>query len=106
MREDSSRPQIDSAKIRVGGGIVGAIFTIGSVLIFLFGIPVLRYVFPAAIVLGGVFALLLRFARHETPGKPWLLSATSQENKHSEHDQDKNQNLPSIIVRLPIATHP
>ena len=106
MREDASRPQIDSAKIRVGEGLVGAIFTIGSVLIFLFGIPVVRYMFPAAIVLGGVFALLLRFARHETPGEPWLLSATSQESRFSEHDQEKNQNLPSISVPLPIATHP
>jgi hypothetical protein len=76
MQQDSPRPQIDSAKISTGGGIAGAIFTIGSLLIFLFGIPVLRYLFPAAVVLGCAVALLLHFRRRETPGAPWILAAT------------------------------
>jgi hypothetical protein len=52
MKEDCTTPQINSAKIQVGSGVAGAIFTIGSMLIFLFGVPVLRYVFPAAVLLG------------------------------------------------------
>jgi hypothetical protein len=75
MREETSSPQINMSKLAVGGGIAGAIFAVGSMLIFLIGIPVLRYVFPAAIVLGCGVALILHFMRHETPGSSWILSA-------------------------------
>ncbi len=75
MSEDTSSPQINMSKIAVGGGIAGAIFAIGSMLIFLVGIPVLRYIFPAAIVLGCGVALVLHFIRHEASGGPWILSA-------------------------------
>ncbi len=72
MNEDTSSPQINVSKIVVGGGIAGAIFTIGSMVIFLVGIPMIRYVFPAAVVLGCAVALILHFMRHETPGRPWI----------------------------------
>jgi hypothetical protein len=74
MREDTSSPQINMAKIAVGGGIAGAIFAVGSMVIFLTGIPALRYIFPAAVVLGCGVALTLHFIRHETPGASWILS--------------------------------
>jgi len=61
------------SKITVGGGIAGAIFAVGSTVIFLTGIPVLRYIFPAAIVLGCGVALTLHFVRHEAPGAAWIL---------------------------------
>ena len=73
MREDTERPQINMSKITVGGGIAGAIFAVGSTVIFLTGIPVLRYIFPAAVVLGCGLALILHFIRHETPGAAWIL---------------------------------
>jgi hypothetical protein len=75
MKDDTVNPQINMSKIVVGGGIAGALFTVGSMLIFLIGIPVLRYMFPAAIALGCGVALILHFIRHETPGASWLLSA-------------------------------
>lgn len=78
MPDDTPRPQINSAKISTGGGIAGAIFTIGSMLIFLFGIPMLRYVFPAAVILGCAVALFLHIIRRETPGAPWILAATEK----------------------------
>jgi len=77
MSEDP-RPQINLAKIPGGAGIAGAIFAIGSMVIFLIGLPALRYVFPAAIVLGGAVALILHFMRHETPGAPWIRSSTKK----------------------------
>ena len=43
---------------------------------FLVAIPRLRYFFVAAIIVGGGIALILRFIRRETPGKPWILPAT------------------------------
>ena len=67
MMEDNSRPQINMSKLAVGGGIAGAIFAVGSMLIFLIGIPAIRYVFPAAVVLGCGVALILHFMKHETP---------------------------------------
>ena len=75
MKEDTSSPQINMSKLAVGGGIAGAIFVIGSMLIFLIGIPAIRYIFPAAVVLGCGVALILHFIRHETPGASWILSA-------------------------------
>jgi hypothetical protein len=75
MRDDTSSPQINMSKLAVGGGIAGAIFVIGSMLIFLIGIPAIRYIFPAAVVLGCGVALILHFIRHKTPGAPWILSA-------------------------------
>jgi len=75
MREDTQRPQINMSKLAVGGGIAGAVFTAGSMLIFLTGIPVLRYMFPAAMAVGCGVALILHFMRHETPGAAWIPSA-------------------------------
>lgn len=73
MPKDLANPQINLSKIPVGGGIAGAIFAIGSMLIFLIGIPVIRYVFPAAVILGCAVALIIHFKRHETPGAAWIL---------------------------------
>jgi hypothetical protein len=78
VREGTPSPQINSAKIPVGEGIAGAIFAVGSTAIFLIGIPALRYFLPAAVVVGGGVALIMRFIRHETPGKAWILSATKK----------------------------
>lgn len=70
MRESAPNPQINVSKIPGGGGIAGALFAIISMVIFLIGIPALRYMFPAAIVLGCAVAMVIHFKRHETPGKP------------------------------------
>jgi hypothetical protein len=78
MADETPNPQINISKIAVGGGIAGAVFTVGSMLIFLLGIPVLRFMFPAALVVGVVVALILHFSRHETTGAPWLLSPTKK----------------------------
>ena len=78
MQEETQLPQINISKIVVGGGIAGAFFAFSSMLIFLIGIPMLRYMFLAALVLGCGVALVLRFVRHKTPapgsgGAPWIL---------------------------------
>ncbi|MBV9770624.1 MAG: hypothetical protein JOZ32_13700 [Bryobacterales bacterium] len=54
---ETARPQINASKLVVGGGVAGAMFTIGSMLIFLTGLPILRYMFPAALFLGCAIAL-------------------------------------------------
>jgi hypothetical protein len=75
MREVDSTPQINVSKIPGGGGIAGAMFAVISIVIFLIGVPLTRYMLPAAIVLGGGLALILHFVRHETPGASWILPA-------------------------------
>jgi hypothetical protein len=76
MSDSVPNPQINISKIPGGAGIAGALFALGSMLIFLIGIPRLRYFFIAAVIVGCGVALILRFVRRETPGKPWILSAT------------------------------
>jgi hypothetical protein len=72
MQEGGPGPQINVSKIQGGGGIAGALFAVISMVIFLIGIPALRFFLPAAIALGGGVALLIHFKRHETPGKSWI----------------------------------
>ena len=74
MRDKLSRAEINAAKIPVDGNIGGMIFAASTVIIFLLGIPLLRYLFPAAIVAGCGIAFILHFVRHETAGAPWILT--------------------------------
>ena len=100
MENGSPRPQINASKLRVGGEIVGAIFAIGTVLIFLAGVPLLRYVFPFAIVLGCLVALVLRLVRHEKPGAPWLLAAT--ETRVEARSSEPHGKTSGHSLRMPI----
>ena len=83
MQGDKPKAQINISKMVVGGGVAGTIFTVGSMVIFLLGIPLLRYVFPAAIVLGCAVALILHFVRYETPGASWLLAKAEKKTGYS-----------------------
>ena len=67
-------PQINVSKIPGGGGVAGALFAVISMVIFLIGIPAMRYFLPAAALLGCVVALAIHRVRHETPGKRWIPS--------------------------------
>jgi fatty acid desaturase len=78
MSENTRSPQINISKIGVGGNLAGLLFAVSTAAIFLIGLPVLWYVFPAAIVLGGGIAVIFHFARHENPGSPWILSGTKK----------------------------
>ena len=78
MSEDTQNPQINSAKIPIGGNMIGAIVAVGSMAIFLIGLPVLWYIFPIAVALGLGVALVLHFVRHKSPGAPWILASTKK----------------------------
>jgi hypothetical protein len=75
MPRGDATPQINISKIQGGAGIPGALFAVASVLIFLIGIPALRYFLPAAVALGGGVALVLHFVRHEPAGRSWIRAA-------------------------------
>ena len=66
MKPGVSRADIDMAKIPVARNIGGLIFTAGSMLVFLIGVPAIRFAFPAALAAGCVTALVLRLMRHES----------------------------------------
>ena len=78
MREEIPRAEINIAKIPGGGGVAGAIFGIGSMLIFLMGIPVLWYMFPVAIALGCGIGLVLHFMQHETASTSRIFSGAKK----------------------------
>ena len=67
MKHNFSYAEINAAKIPVDGNAGGMIFAAATMIIFLLGIPLLRYLFPAAIVSGCAIAFILHFVRHETP---------------------------------------
>jgi hypothetical protein len=78
MRDDTASPQINMSKIVISGGIAGALFAGGSMLIFLVGIPLIRYMFPAAILLGCVVAFVRVMTRHEISSTSRILSASKR----------------------------
>ena len=64
MNDESPRAEINMAKIPVSGGIAGLIFAVGTMAIFVIGIPSIRYMLPASLVLGCGIAAFLR-TRHD-----------------------------------------
>jgi hypothetical protein len=61
MRNGRFHPGITMHGIPVGAGFAGLIFTIGSLAIFLIGLPVLWYFLAGAVALGIGFATVLHF---------------------------------------------
>jgi hypothetical protein len=77
MQDCAPYAEINMAKVPADANIGGIIFAVGTMVIFFWGIPLVRYLFPAAIVLGSGIALALHFARHEAPGQSWILPAAN-----------------------------
>jgi hypothetical protein len=75
MKDNLSFVEINAARIPVDGNIGGLIFAASTVLVFLCGIPLIRYLFPAAIVAGCAIAVILHFFRYETSSAYRILSA-------------------------------
>jgi hypothetical protein len=57
--DDNKPPQIRIDRIPVGGGVAGLIFAVGCCLIFLIGIPALRWFLLGSVVVGSVLGGLL-----------------------------------------------
>lgn len=64
MSNSSLHPGISIHHIQVGGGIAGLIFTVGSLAVFLSGMPALWYFLGGAIALGAGGAFVLRMVRN------------------------------------------
>ena len=59
IADEGRRPEIRIDRIPVGGGAAGLIFAVGSCLIFLVGIPALRWFFLGAVAIGSAVGGLL-----------------------------------------------
>jgi len=60
MKDDDPHPGIRMDKLPVGAGFAGLVFTIGSMAIFLLGLPMLWYFLAGAVALGIGVAVVLR----------------------------------------------
>lgn len=78
MSGNGALPQINMSKLTVGGGAGGAIFAIGTMAIFFAGIPLVRVMFPIAVVAGAAIAMAIHFRHHETPSTSRILSSIKQ----------------------------
>jgi hypothetical protein len=72
MKGNLPYAEINVAKVPADGNVGGMIFAIATVMIFFWGIPLVRYLLPAAIGLGCGIALVLHFIRHESTGESWI----------------------------------
>ena len=63
MNKKFSYPDINVARVPVDANIGGLIFAASTVIIFLLAIPLLWFLFPAAIVSGCAIAFVLHFTR-------------------------------------------
>jgi sugar phosphate permease len=77
MKDNLPYAEINIANVPADGNIGGMIFAAATAMIFFWGIPLVRYMFPAAILLGCGVALVLHFVRRETPGASAILSAAN-----------------------------
>jgi len=57
MSHSERHPGISIHRIAVGGGIMGALFTIGSVLIFVIGVPLGPWFLMGSVLLGAAVAV-------------------------------------------------
>jgi len=71
---------INMHKLSFGGGFMGLLFSVGSMLIFVLGIPTLRYFVAFAFVLGIGIAIVLRTVsdRRSEHNKPHSILAVSE----------------------------
>ena len=67
MRNLERHPGITIHRMAVGGSIMGALFAIGTVLIFVIGLPVSRWFLLASVLLGTGVASVLYFWHKNNP---------------------------------------
>jgi len=65
--ENNPQSVINMSNIQVGGGIVGFVFSVGTVSIFLTGIPSLRWFPVGAFAVGSILSLALHVFHERKP---------------------------------------
>jgi hypothetical protein len=93
---ENPHPGISMHKLPVGPGFIGLVFTVGSALIFILGLPQLWYFVVLSAALGLGFAIILRLiSRHRSEReKPLsILSAGEKAEAAAAPKPDKHPNL-------------
>jgi hypothetical protein len=67
---DQSYTEINMSTIRVGGGVAGLIFALGTVYVFVIGLPVVRTFFLWSLLAGAVIATALHIFHKHKPPRP------------------------------------
>lgn len=82
---EKRHPGITMHKLSFGGGLEGLTFVIGTILIFVFGLPALWYFVAFALALGIGIAVFLRSSseRLQQRNKPMSLFAAPEQKTHS-----------------------
>jgi hypothetical protein len=94
--DEKRHPGITMHKLSFGGGFMGLLFTLGSVLIFVLGLPALWYFVACAFVLGVGFAIVLRVVssnRSERNKPPSILAASQKTESPAPPSRERSQNL-------------
>ena len=78
MSQAKTPLQINFSKLTVGGGAAGLLVALASMLVFLLGVPLIRYLFPAAVLVGSGVALVLHFTHHEVSSTSRILTAAKR----------------------------
>src|SRR5579863_871667 len=99
-------PGITMHKLPVGGGFIGALFAVGSALIFVIGFPTLWYFVALAFGLGIVVAWFLAFTarRSSDRNKPLSILASNRNDvvarpDHRENPRNLLQYSPAVSLR-------
>ena len=68
--EEPSYTEINMSRIPVGGGMAGLLFAVGTALIFVVGVPVVRAFLVGSMVAGSVISIALHFFHKYKPTRP------------------------------------
>lgn len=92
---EKRHPGITMHKLSVGGGFVGALFAIGSALIFVIGFPTLWYFVALAFALGVGVAIFLRAVTRirSDRNKPLSILQTDPLPDRSKGERDQPRDL-------------
>ena len=99
---EKRHPGITMHKLSFSGGLPGLVFTIGSALIFLFGLPALWYFVAFAFALGLGIAMLLRMNSSllSDRNKPLSIAPSETRETSANATRDKKRQLFQIYPLL------
>jgi hypothetical protein len=93
---EKPHPGITMHKLSFGGGFMGLLFTLGSVLIFVLGFPALWYFVAFAFVVGVGIAIVLRLVNSSRSerNRPLSISGASQKAESpASPSRERSHNL-------------
>lgn len=94
-------PGITMHKLPVGGGFVGALFAIGSALIFVIGFPTLWYFVALAFAMGVGVAIFLKVVHDHRPDRDRPLSILQADPRPATPAEKESGTRPTLLHAAP-----